>query len=347
MSTPLLEVRELRTHFLTARGAVKAVDGVSFTLERGRTLGVVGESGSGKTVLSRSIMGMLPRKNVIRGGDFLYNGTALSTLSSRELRDLRGAEISMVFQDPMTSLNPVVRIGRQITETMEQHLDVSKVEARRKAVDLLESVGIPDPDRRLREYPHQLSGGLRQRVIIAIALSCGPKLLLADEPTTALDVTVQAQILDLLGRQQQERFMAMILVTHDLGVVAGRTDEIAVMYAGRIVERAPTPVLFSDMKHRYTQALFRSIPQIHEPAHKRLVAIDGRPPDLAATGKGCAFAPRCRFARDRCSNDTPPLRQVADGHFHACWYPVEKGEAEVEPPRRIADTRGLSAPSQP
>jgi peptide/nickel transport system ATP-binding protein len=345
VSIPLLEVRDLRTHFLTARGAVKAVDGVSFILERGRTLGVVGESGSGKTILSRSIMGMLPRKNVVRGGDVLYNGVPLSTLSGRELRDLRGAEISMVFQDPMTSLNPVVRIGRQITETMEQHLDISNHEAQRRAADLLDSVGIPDPERRLREYPHQLSGGLRQRVIIAIALSCGPKLLLADEPTTALDVTVQAQILDLLGRQQQERFMAMILVTHDLGVVAGRTDEIAVMYAGRIVERAPTSVLFSDMKHRYTQALFRSIPRIHEQAHKRLVAIEGRPPDLAATGSGCAFAPRCRFARDRCSVDTPPLNEVADGHFHACWYPVERGEIAAEPLTRIS--RGRSAPSQP
>ncbi len=340
---PLLDVRELRTHFLTSRGAVKAVDGVSFSLERGRTMGVVGESGSGKTVLSRSIMGMLPRTNVTRGGDVLYEGHSLSALSPRQLRDLRGAEISMVFQDPMTSLNPVVRIGRQITETMEHHLGIAREEARTRALDLLGSVGIPDPERRLREYPHQLSGGLRQRVIIAIALSCGPKLLLADEPTTALDVTVQAQILDLLGRQQQERFMAMILVTHDLGVVAGRTDEIAVMYAGRIVERAPTPVLFSDMKHRYTQALFRSIPQITDPAHRRLNAIEGRPPDLAASGKGCAFAPRCRFARDRCVNETPPLMEAAPGHSHACWYPVERGEVEVAPLLRSAAVSGEPA----
>jgi len=341
---PLLEVRELRTHFLTARGPVKAVDGVSFSLERGRTLGVVGESGSGKTILSRSIMGLLPRSNIVRGGDVFYEGRSLGELSARQLRDLRGAEISMIFQDPMTSLNPVVRIGRQITETMEHHLGVTGEEARTRAVTLLASVGIPDPERRLREYPHQLSGGMRQRVTIAIALSCGPKLLLADEPTTALDVTVQAQILDLLGRQQQERFMAMILVTHDLGVVAGRTDEIAVMYAGRIVERAPTPVLFHEMKHRYTQALFRSIPKITDPAHRRLDTIEGRPPDLATIGPGCPFAPRCRYARDRCTTETPPLLEIAPGHSHACWYPVERGEIEPEPLRRAALA---TAPAEP
>ena len=327
---PLLEVQNLRTHFLTSRGPVKAVDGVSLELEQGRTLGVVGESGSGKTVLSRSIMRMLPRTNVVRSGDVRYDGHLLSEMTTEELRDIRGREISMVFQDPMTSLNPVVRIGRQITETMVEHLHMPIREARSKAVELLRSVGIPDPERRLREYPHHLSGGMRQRVTIAIALSCGPRLLLADEPTTALDVTVQAQILDLLGRQQKERFMAMILVTHDLGVVAGRTDEIAVMYAGRIVERAPTAVLFADMKHRYTQALFRSIPRITDPSHRRLDTILGRPPDLAQVGPGCPFAPRCRYARDRCLAEAPPLMEVAPGHVHACWFPVESGEL-VEP----------------
>ena len=327
---PLLEVRDLVTHFLTARGTVKAVDCVSFDLQRGQTLGIVGESGSGKTVLLRSIMRMLPRVNVVRGGEVTYDGQPLSSMSDSDLRDIRGAEISMVFQDPMTSLNPVVRIGRQITETMRHHLKIANGEATRRAAELLRSVGIPDPERRLREYPHQMSGGMRQRVTIAIALSCGPRLLLADEPTTALDVTVQAQILDLLTQQQKERFMAMILVTHDLGVVAGRTDEIAVMYAGRIVERAPTTVLFTAMKHRYTQALFRSIPRVTDPAHRRLDTIPGRPPDLANLGLGCPFAPRCRYARERCVAESPPLMQVAPGHLHACWYPVEAGELDVE-----------------
>ena len=338
MTGPLLEVSDLRTHFLTGRGAVRAVDGVSFSLERGRTLGIVGESGSGKTVLSRSIMGLLPTTNVFRDGTVTYDGRRLTGLSQAELRQVWGAEIGMVFQDPMTSLNPVVRIGRQITETMHFHLGIPDAEAMTRAVDLLRSVGIPDPERRVREYPHQLSGGMRQRVTIAIALACGPKLLLADEPTTALDVTVQAQILSLLGRQQRDRFMAMILVTHDLGVVAGRTDEIAVMYAGRIVERAPTPVLFSEMKMRYTQALFRSIPRVTDPGHRRLQAIGGRPPDLAAPQRGCSFAPRCRYARDRCWVDTPPLTEAATpGHAYACWYPVEPGEVEADaPPARAA-----------
>jgi oligopeptide/dipeptide ABC transporter ATP-binding protein len=306
------------------------VDGVSFTLERGRTLGVVGESGSGKTVLARSIMGLLPSHNVIRGGEVRYDGRLLTGLTGAELREIWGAEISMVFQDPMTSLNPVVRIGRQITETMRFHLGLPDGEATARAAELLKSVGIPEPERRLRAYPHQLSGGMRQRVTIAIALACGPKLLLADEPTTALDVTVQAQILSLLGRQQRERFMAMILVTHDLGVVAGRTDEIVVMYAGKVVERAPTPTLFSDMRMRYTQALFRSIPRITDPGHRRLQAIGGRPPDLVSPPKGCSFAPRCRYARERCHVEAPPLADAGPGHQFACWYPAEPGEVAAE-----------------
>src|SRR5215467_369930 len=340
---PLLEVEELRTQFLTGRGAVRAVDGVSFSLDRGRTLGVVGESGSGKTVLARSIMGLLPTTNVVRSGSVRYDGHRLTGLAPAELREFWGAEIGMVFQDPMTSLNPVVRIGRQITETMRFHLGIPDNEARARAVELLRSVGIPDPERRLREYPHQLSGGMRQRVTIAIALACGPRLLLADEPTTALDVTVQAQILSLLGRQQRERFMAMILVTHDLGVVAGRTDEIAVMYAGRIVEKAPTPVLFSDMKMRYTQALFRSIPRVTDRGHKRLQAIGGRPPDLAAPARGCSFAPRCPYAQQRCRDETPPLTEVGSGHAYACWYPVEAGETEADLITRRVAADGVRA----
>ncbi len=244
----------------TARGLVHAVDGVSFTLERGKTIGIVGESGCGKSVLSRSIMGLLP-SNVVRHGSIRFEGDEIGNAKGNEMRQYWGTQMSMVFQDPMTSLNPVMRIGNQLTESLRFHFDVTKEYADETALALLTSVGIPEAERRLREYPHQLSGGMRQRVMIAIALACGPKLLFADEPTTALDVTVQAQILDLLQQQQRERFMAMVLVTHDLGVVAGRTDDIAVMYAGRIVERAPTRSLFEHTSHPYTEALLKSIPE--------------------------------------------------------------------------------------
>ena len=236
----LLKVVDLKTHFRTERGTVRAVDGVSLSLDRGKTLGVVGESGSGKTILSRSIMGLLPTRNVVREGHVYYEGTDIIGYSQDDMRNVWGSEMSMVFQDPMTSLNPVMKIGNQITESLVHHLSMDKGEATETALALLQSVGIPEPAQRLEEYPHQLSGGMRQRVTIAIALACGPKILFADEPTTALDVTVQAQILNLLQKQQTERHMAMILVTHDLGVVAGRTDDIAVMYAGKIVEQAPT-----------------------------------------------------------------------------------------------------------
>jgi oligopeptide/dipeptide ABC transporter ATP-binding protein len=324
---PLLQVEDLHTEFLTARGTVRAVDGVSLELQQGRTLAIVGESGCGKTVLSRSIMGLLPRTNVRRSGRVIYDGRPLQDLEPDELREIWGAEISMVFQDPMTSLNPVVRIGRQITETMRHHLRITASEADKRAVELMRSVGIPDAERRLSAYPHQLSGGMRQRVTIAIALACGPRLVLADEITTALDVTVQAQILDLLARLQRERFMAVILVTHDMGVAAGRADEIAVMYAGRIVERAPAKVLFSDMKMPYTEALISSIPRLSQPSHTRLDTIPGRPPDLASLPRGCRFAPRCRYARDRCLEEEPPLVEAAPEHSYACWYPVESGAA--------------------
>jgi peptide/nickel transport system ATP-binding protein len=319
----LLEVDDLKTWFHTPAGVVHAVDGVSLTLERGRTLAIVGESGSGKTILSRSIMGLLPARGVERHGSVRYEGRELVGVPESELRKVWGPQIAMVFQDPMTSLNPVVRIGRQITESMEHHLGISGKEARDRALALLASVRIPDPKRRLREYPHQLSGGMRQRVSIAIALACGPLLLIADEPTTALDVTVQAQILDLLARQQDERFMAMVLVTHDLGVVAGRADEIAVMYAGQIVERAPTKALFADVKMPYTEALLRSIPRIEEPSHRRLAAIGGRPPVLVDPPEGCRFAPRCPYAQDKCREAAPPLREAATaGHVYRCWFPI-------------------------
>ncbi len=320
---PLLTVDDFRTHFDTPAGVVKAVDGVSFTLERGKTLGVVGESGSGKTVLARSMMGLLTARNVHRSGSATYAGQELVGASKQQLRALWGTEMAMVFQDPMTSLNPVMKIGRQITEGLRFHLDVPKDEAREQALALLESVGIPDPRRRIGQYPHELSGGMRQRVTIAIALACGPKLLFADEPTTALDVTVQAQILNLLNQQQRERHMAMVLVTHDLGVVAGRTDEIAVMYAGQIVERAPTRTLFANVRMPYTEALLKSIPKLEEPSHTRLQIIGGRPPDLIHPPAGCRFSPRCPYAQPTCHTEAPPLVEAeTPGHLYRCWFPV-------------------------
>jgi peptide/nickel transport system ATP-binding protein len=320
---PLLEVQDVTTHFRTTRGVVHAVDGVSFTLDRGRTIGVVGESGSGKTVLARSIMGLLPKANVIRSGSIKFEGREIGTLGPDEMRGIWGSQMAMVFQDPMTSLNPVMKVGKQVTESLLYHLDISRNYASELAEALFTSVGIPEPKRRLNEYPHQLSGGLRQRVMIAIALACGPKLLFADEPTTALDVTVQAQILDLLQQQQRERFMAMILVTHDLGVVAGRTDEIAVMYAGKIVEKAPTSVLFRNVKMPYTEALLQSIPKLADKSHTRLRVIGGRPPQLVNPPVGCRFAPRCPYAQEKCVKEEPPLRESDyPGHKFACWFPV-------------------------
>jgi peptide/nickel transport system ATP-binding protein len=336
---PLLVVDDLHVSFPTDRGIVRAVDGVSFTLEQGRTLGVVGESGSGKTVLSRAVMGLLP-PGTPQSGSVRFEGRDLRTLSMDAMRDIWGAEIAMVFQDPMTSLNPVVKIGRQLTEGLRHHLHVDKKEARATAIALMRSVGIPEPDRRLDQYPFELSGGMRQRVTIAIAIACGPKLLLADEPTTALDVTVQAQILNLLQDKQRERFMAMILVTHDLGVVAGRTDHIAVMYAGKIVETAPTGDLFSRMRMPYTEALLKSIPRTTDPSHTRLVAVGGRPPDLANPPPGCRFAPRCPYAQDRCREEEPALTPDAGGvHAWACWYPVGTPEGAEALERNLSAGR--------
>jgi peptide/nickel transport system ATP-binding protein len=337
-SRPLLEVEDLRTHFLTESGTVRAVDGVSFALERGRTLGVVGESGSGKTILSRSIMGLLPTRNVVRTGSAKYEGTEVAGLAAGALRGLWGTEMAMVFQDPMTSLNPVMKVGNQITESLRHHLDMDKGEARETAIALLRSVGIPEPVQRVKEYPHQLSGGMRQRVMIAIALACGPRLLFADEPTTALDVTVQAQILDLLQAQQTERHMAMVLITHDLGVVAGRADDIAVMYAGKVVEKAPTSVLFSSTRHPYTEALLKSIPKLEHTSHTRLEVIPGRPPDLVSPPDGCNFSPRCAYAQPKCFVEEPVLETGPGGdHEFACWYPVGTPQGAEALARNQAD----------
>jgi oligopeptide/dipeptide ABC transporter ATP-binding protein len=323
---PLLTVEDLHTSFRTPRGTVRAVDGVSLSVGRGQTLGIVGESGSGKTVLSRSIMGLLPRRDVIRSGTVHFAGHELTAMSEADLRQVWGAELSMIFQDPMTALNPVKRIGEQITESLRLHLGMDRSEAKAHAIELLRSVGIPSPEARIRWYPFELSGGMRQRVMIAIALACAPRLVVADEPTTGLDVTVQAQILDLLAELQRERQMAVILVTHDLGVVATRTDDIVVMYAGRVVERAPTHTLFKETRMPYTRALMDSIPRLSDPSGTRLQAIPGRPPDLIHPPKGCRFAPRCPYAQDKCRESEPPLRTAGTpDHLFACWFPLVSG----------------------
>ncbi|MCE2531519.1 MAG: ABC transporter ATP-binding protein [Acidimicrobiia bacterium] len=341
--TPTLVVEDLRTSFATERGALKAVDGVSFALHSGQTLGVVGESGSGKSATARSIMNLLPPGASTSTGRVLLDGRDVRNLSRAESRHIWGVEASMVFQNPMTTLNPVIQIGRQIGEGLRYHRRLSREAATRRARELLEQVGIADPDRRLREYPHQLSGGMRQRVMIAIALACEPKLLIADEPTTALDVTVQKQILDLLDRLRRQHRMAMILITHDLSVVAGRTDEVIVMYAGRIVEKAPTLRLFTAMRHPYTKALFESIPKVAHPSHTRLQIIPGRPPDLAKLPAGCAFAPRCAHAQPRCLSEAPPLSIGDDTeHLFACFYPAGslEGEAAAAANRAAGRTAG-------
>ena len=340
--TPTLVVEDLCTSFATDRGELKAVDGVSFTLRSGRTLGVVGESGSGKSAMARSVMNLLPPGSSTSSGRVVLNGRDLRNLTRREARHVWGVELAMVFQDPMTSLNPVMQVGRQIGEGLRYHRGLHRRAAQIRALELLEQVGIGDPERRLREYPHQLSGGMRQRVMIATALACEPKLLIADEPTTALDVTVQKQILDLLDRLRRRHRMAMILITHDLSVVAGRTDEVVVMYAGRIVEKAPTARLFTAMRHPYTQALFESIPKIAQESHTRLRVIQGRPPDLSALPAGCAFAPRCASAQPRCLDEVPGLSGDGDGgtgHSFACFYPAgtERGEAALAA-NRVAGT---------
>jgi peptide/nickel transport system ATP-binding protein len=323
-TAPLLAVDDLRVSFATPQGELQAVQGVSLTLERGKTLGIVGESGSGKTVLSRSIMGLLPPQGATQTGSVRYQGQEILNAPAKELRRIWGTQIAMVFQDPMTSLNPVQRIGNQITETLKLHLKLRRAEAKETALSLLMQVGIPSPVERFDAYPNQLSGGMRQRVIIAIALACAPRLLMADEPTTGLDVTVQAQILDLLSTLQRDREMGMVLVTHDLGVVATRTDEIIVMYAGNVVERAPTAVLFSQMSMPYTEALLRSIPRIGNPSHTRLRSIEGRPPNLISPPTGCPFAPRCPYVQDKCRKEKPQLVEGAvPGHSYACWFPLQ------------------------
>ncbi len=326
MSEPLLALRDVAVELPTPRGILRAVDHVDLTLEAGRTLGIVGESGCGKTMLSRAILQLLPRKAKLTGR-IMFDGADLARLDAESLRKLRGRDLAVVFQDPMTSLNPVLTIGTQLMETIQEHLELDAQGARARSIDLLAAVGIPAPEQRLGQYPHQCSGGMRQRIAIAIALSCEPELLIADEPTTALDVTIQAQILDLLAREQRRRHMAMILITHDLGVVAGRADEVAVMYAGRVVERAPTSALFKHMQMPYTEALLAAIPKLETAPHTPLPAISGRPPDPTRPLKGCSFAPRCRYASGRCHQVKPELTSAeTPAHVYACFHPLRMAE---------------------
>jgi len=316
----LLEVHDLVTRFYTQDGIVHAVNGVSFSLEEGQSLAIVGESGSGKTVTALSILGLVPSPpGVVESGQVLYRGQDLLQLSDRRKRKIRGREIAMIFQDPMTSLNPVLKVGRQIVESLRLHLGYGRKEAHARAVELLDLVGIPNPEERMEDYPQQFSGGQRQRVIIAIALACNPSLLIADEPTTALDVTIQAQIVSLIKRLKEQLGMAVIWITHDLGVIAGLVDEVAVMYAGRIVEEAPVRALYKNPTHPYTQGLLHSIPRIDAAQRVRLQPINGLPPDMLVKPQGCAFAPRCDFVVDHCRLEEPPLSPVGSYHRAACW----------------------------
>ena len=324
----LLEVRELKTYFRSEGKEVRAVDGVSFTLDKGKTLGLVGESGCGKSVTNLSILRLIPSPpGRIVGGEILLEGKDLARASESEMRRLRGNQVSMIFQDPMTSLNPYLTAGRQVEEVLQLHRGLSRKQARARAGEMFELVGIPDPARRLDEYPHQLSGGMRQRVMIAMALACEPKLLLADEPTTALDVTIQAQILELIKDLRRRLGAAVILVTHDLGVVAGMADDIAVMYAGRIVEYGPARDVFRNPKHPYTQGLLASKPRLD--VKGALKPIRGMPPDLGALPEGCHFRPRCAYAHGRCMQ-YPPQLPASPRHWAACWLLDDKGaEARV------------------
>jgi oligopeptide/dipeptide ABC transporter ATP-binding protein len=326
--SPLLDVRDLRTHFRTEDGLHRAVDGVSFTIHANRTLGIVGESGCGKSVTSLSIMGLVSEPPGIRaGGEIFYRGRDLLKASRAEMEDLRGASLSMIFQEPMTSLNPVYRVGEQVTEALRRHKGLSKSAARARAIELLGLVRIPSPEMRVDSYPHEMSGGMRQRVMIAMALACEPDLLIADEPTTALDVTIQAQILDLMRELKDRTGTAILLITHDLGVIAEMADDVAVMYAGKIVEMADVRTLFSDAQHPYMLGLLNAIPRL-DLDRKRLYAIEGMVPPPDRMPPGCRFAPRCVLADTRCMSEEPPLTALKPGHSVACWKaPVEETRA--------------------
>jgi len=331
---PLLEVKNLRTQFFTQDGVVKAVDDVSFYVMPGETLGVVGESGCGKSMTGLSIMRLIPTPpGKIATGEIIFNGEDILQMSDNEVRSIRGNEIAMIFQDPMTSLNPVLTINRQISEALQLHLRMNKEQARTRAIELLKMVGIPNAEERVDQYPHQFSGGMRQRVMIAMALSCNPKLLIADEPTTALDVTIQAQILDLMRTLQSERETGVIMITHSMGVVAGMADRIQVMYAGHIVETSSTEEIFANPRPPYTVGLLKSIPRLDAQRKEKLEPIRGLPPDLIDLPDMCPFVPRCNYAREKCEQKNPPLLEVKPGHYSACWFWEEVGK-DAEPTRR-------------
>ena len=327
----LLEVKDLQTHFFTMDGVVKAVDGVSYDLEEGETLGLVGESGCGKSVSALSLMRLIPDPpGKIVNGEVVLDGEDILKIDMDDMRNIRGAKMSMVFQEPMTSLNPVLTIERQLTETLQLHKGMSKVEARREGVDLLSRVGIPDPEQRIKQYPHQFSGGMRQRVMIAMALSCSPRLIIADEPTTALDVTIQAQILELMKSLTTEFGVALIVITHNLGVVARYADRVNIMYAGRIIERGTAREIYSNPRHPYTVGLLRSVPRLDLPRRAKLDPIEGQPPDLVNLPAGCAFRARCRWAIDKCATDTPMLEETSPNHWSACWRAEDLGPDAID-----------------
>jgi oligopeptide/dipeptide ABC transporter ATP-binding protein len=325
----LLEINDLHTYFFSAAGVVKAVDGISYDVNQGETIAIVGESGCGKSVSALSILRLVadPPGRIV-GGSIRFHDRDLLKLSDEEIRKVRGKDIAMVFQEPMTSLNPVLTIGRQLTETLEQHLDMTREHAVTRAIELLGMVGISDPGRRLKQYPHHFSGGMRQRVMIAMALSCEPKLIIADEPTTALDVTIQAQILELMKDLTRRLGVALIVITHNLGIVARYADRVNVMYAGRIIESGTAGDIYHRPHHPYTLALLRSVPRMDQPRQARLDPVQGQPPDLTRLGGGCAFRPRCGFATPHCAEVAPPLAPVdAGGHIAACWQAASVADA--------------------
>ena len=326
MNEPLLSVEDLEVRFWTARGLIHAVNGISFDIAPGETLGIVGESGCGKSVTSLAIMGILPRAGRVTNGSARFEGRELIGLSDEELRTIRGKEIAMIFQDPMTSLNPVITIGRQLREALETHFDMDKDEAEKRSGELLDRVGIPSAKMRLKDYPHQFSGGMRQRAMIAMALACEPKLLIADEPTTALDVTIQAQILDLLRELVAERDTALILITHDLGVVAGMCERVNVMYAGMFMETGTASQVFAKPRHPYTLGLLQSVPRLDAARKTALHPIEGSPRDMLFPPKECPFAPRCRYEVEQSRKEVPPLEQIEPGHKVACFNPVPADE---------------------
>jgi oligopeptide transport system ATP-binding protein len=316
----ILEVKDLKTYFYTEDGEVRAVDGLTYSVKRGENVGIVGESACGKSVSALSIMRLIPYPpGIIVGGEVIFNGQDLLQVSDDAMRHIRGNRIAMIFQEPMTSLNPVLTISRQLTESLELHRGMDKKAAVAEAVNLLKLVGLPDPEKRVGDYPHQFSGGMQQRIMIAMALSCNPELLIADEPTTSLDVTIQAQILELIANLRAQFGTSVIIITHNLGIVARYVDRVNVMYTGRLVETAPTGVLFSEPKHPYTLGLLASVPRLDLPRERKLSVIDGLPPNLARLPKGCAFRPRCYLASDRCREEKPELEEVAENHYSACF----------------------------